>query len=355
VRITGAFVATALVLAALAGLALSNRDNRNARDDLLFGYNDDAVLAGVLTARQDARLAAQAGANSARISLDWRSLEPRRDTYNFVVYDRIYRAMLARGIRPLLTLVAAPSWTWGSEQACRQPVPLCRFPPSPAYDGEWRQVAAMAARRYPKAAGIEIWNEPNLRIFWSGRPDPGRYVRLLKQAYGAIKRANPSMAVIGGSMNNVDTAGAGDMPLSNFARAMYAEGAAEAMDAVSVHPYPTSGTDSSRMLRDIELVRRAGGAGRRRPLWITEVGLATSGRVGAGVGVSDNRQALGLRSLLRLLSAMKDVHAVYVHKLLDRTIPGVALDSGYGVVRPDLTRKPAFCTLARERGRDCGG
>ena len=40
----------------------------------------------------------------------------------------------------------------------------------------------MVAQRYPEAAAIEIWNEPNVHWFWRPRPDPARYTELLVEA-----------------------------------------------------------------------------------------------------------------------------------------------------------------------------
>src|SRR3954451_8533903 len=78
----------------------------------LFGFNDNAVRAGQLSAPADAGLAARAGANLTRVTFDWRYAEPSPRQYDLSAYDAIYRASLAKGIRPLWIVMFAPRWAW---------------------------------------------------------------------------------------------------------------------------------------------------------------------------------------------------------------------------------------------------
>ena len=64
--------------------------------------------------------------------------------------------------------------------------------------GEWQEFLEEVARRFPQAAAIEIWNEPNLSGFWKPEPQPERYARLVASAYEAIKAADPGIQVIAG-------------------------------------------------------------------------------------------------------------------------------------------------------------
>lgn len=324
----------------------------------LFGYNDDAFRARLVTADKDAELTARGGANVQRLTFDWRYAEPARDKYDLAVYDQSYEALIARGVKPLLILMFAPEWTWKGDHACTQFGQDCRFPPNPRYDSEWRQMAALLAHRYPKAAGIEIWNEPNLASFWGPAPDPRRYADLLRQAYGAIKKVNPSMRVIGGSLNNVQTSAGGDVPLPAFLRSMYENGAKGAMDALSVHPYPLSATDLSLMQRTLAEARSAKdkAGDEATPIWVTEIGLSTTGASEQGGALSEEEQSRGLVSIYDQLAKTDDVKAVIVHTLLDRAGAPTDVESGYGVVKPDLQPKPAYCALAEKRGKGgaCG-
>ena len=88
---------------------------------------------------------------------------------------------------------------------------------------------------------------------------------------------------------------------------------------------------------------------------MTEVGLTTTGPF----GVSERDQAIALVRQYRALEAMDDVEVATFHTLIEpKGYPGSPrvddprdAEVGYGVVRKDLTPKPAYCALARERGR----
>jgi len=42
----------------------------------------------------------------------------------------------------------------------------------------------------------QVWNEPNLKVFWHPAPNPGDYAQLVNAAYPAIKRGNPRARVV---------------------------------------------------------------------------------------------------------------------------------------------------------------
>src|SRR4051812_25868213 len=130
---------------------------------LLFGFNDNAVRAGQLSAPADADLAARAGANLTRVGFDWRYAEPSPGHYELSDYDAIYKSSLARGIRPLWTVVFAPRWAWTLGTTCSGD---CRYPPADNQMAAWTGLLKLIAQRYPRSAGIEVWNEPNLKDFW---------------------------------------------------------------------------------------------------------------------------------------------------------------------------------------------
>jgi hypothetical protein len=66
------------------------------------------------------------------------------------------------------------------------------------YYQEYAAFAAQVARLNPEA--IEIWNEPNIDQEWpAGQISGTRYTEMLRQAYTAIKAANPNVMVISGA------------------------------------------------------------------------------------------------------------------------------------------------------------
>lgn len=99
---------------------------------------------------------------------------------------------------------------------------------------------------------IEVWNEPNLSREWpEGQISGGNYTALLREAYLAIKAANPNVMVIGGAPAPTGAEGAFPgrvMNDDNFIRQMVEAGGLEFMDCMGMHynegivsPFATSG------------------------------------------------------------------------------------------------------------------
>lgn len=319
-----------------------------------FGFSDNTVQAGAASAGQVADLLKQGGSNVARVTFDWRVAEPFEDDYHLEVYDSIYREYLARGVRPIFTILFSPWWTWEESVSCDQWTQDCTYPPGRAHDGDWREIAALIAARYPRAAGIEIWNEPNLHWFWRPRPDVARYTELQKHAYAAIKSVSPTMPVVSAGLHNHLRTDEDDVSMTDFANGIYQNGGKNSMDALNFHPYPWGHqqADFLESFAAIRKVRDSHGDG-AKPLWVTEFGLSTTGDDPLNVFTAE-QQASGLASDYRQIRAMRDVDVVTIHTLVEpkgwRSYDPLDREVGFGVVDRYLRPKAAFCALAAERG-----
>jgi hypothetical protein len=315
-----------------------------------FGFNDMSVARGV-SATRDAKWLKRAGANAGRFTVDWGSVQPRRgDPMSFERADAVYKAWLARGIRPIFIVTGAPSWAWAPLTRCTPP--HCHYPPARSADDGWRAFVTEVARRYPRLLAIEVWNEPNLRFFWQSGPDAQRYTELLRIAHDAIKAVAPTRRVLGASLapglgRGMDSQGEGMVP---FLRKMYANGARGLMDGISLHPYPSPSRLNGRVYEAIDTVRAVRDeAGDPAPLWLTELGLSTTGPALTG-GFSENVQANVLEELVPRLRRRADVAAVLLHTLMDPPDPDPAKrEDGYGILHGTFGPKPAFCALTRRR------
>jgi hypothetical protein len=295
------------------------------------------------------------GATSQRFVVDWGVIEPEppdgRHHYQFALFDAMYAADLRHGIRPLLVALNAPAWASDPGTIAGS---FANNPPATSRLADWQDFLRAVAERYPRALGIEIWNEPNLATFWGAgreaiRPDPGRYTQLLSASYDAIKSVNPPLLVVGGALSgSVLPTPQGNIPARAFARAMFADGAAAYMDAISLHPYPSSG-GIAQMRETIDGVRRARDEiGAPTPLWLTEMGVSTTGPY----AVSEAEQANELVALCRAASREPGVEAVYIHNLIEQTERVAASEEhGFGLLRPlaggGLVPKPAFAAMQR--------
>src|SRR5205814_7992043 len=105
----------------------------------------------------------------------------------------------------------------------------------------------------------EVWNEPDQgnQLYFAGPNKAKRYAALLKAAYTAIKQANPTVTVLGGSL-------VGSNGL--FLRALYAAGIKGYYDGLAVHYYSLF-LASLRAIHETQLAN-----GHSRPLWLDEFG-----------------------------------------------------------------------------------
>ncbi len=343
-------VLLALVVAVAAGaLIVALADLQPHSREVKVGFNDNAVTDRVATPTQVARLLRAVGARIDRVQVNWTTFEPTPGSYRFAPYDAIYRSDLRSGIRPLFIFAYAPGW------AAAPGCDAARFhcPPGPRRFAAAARSAAALAARFPRLAGIEIWNEPNTPFFWAPGADPGAYAALLKACYAAIKRVDPSITVAGASTASTPFSSGGYMRPTDFLAALYRDGAGGDMDAISLHAYPDPGDLSAESAaEEVEAVRsiRDRLGGERTPLWVTETGLSTTGRD----AVPDAVQALVLLRLYEKLRDESGVEMVLVHTLIDPPRGAADAETGYGIVRDDLRPKPAYCWLGSAwGGRGC--
>ena len=340
-------VAGALLLATGGCGGEGEKTNGPAPGPRLFGFNDNSVEQGLLTPAADARLAKRAGANAARVTFDWRHVERTPGHYDFTFFDKLYRALTAQGLRPVWIPMFAPGWAHGP--ACPPEVLDCHTPPDRAHDRAYGELLTRIVRRYPRTAGIEVWNEPNYVSFWKPRPDPRRYVELLKVGYRAVKEASPSMPVISGGFGGkpVDPT-TGDVSLGDFTRAVFRAGGGRYMDAIGFHPYPL-GPDTrpvKRAFDEVRAIRRQYGFP-DKPLWVTEIGVSTSGP--PQLAVTPREQGAELARLYRQIAVMPDVDAFFVHALLVAPGADTYIEAGFGIFESNRQPKPAFFELRRAR------
>jgi len=184
-----------------------------------------------------------------------------------------------------------------------------RFVPQVGYDVKWAETGEGDSTLIPEEYGeftgrvateycdvikdYELWNEPDMSVFWEPKPDPQHYGLLVKQAYAAIKAACPDARVSLGGMASYS-----DVDLFNrwwFLRGLYEAhpDIADYFDAVAVHPYTfmvsyppendyireggESNTESQSRMTEMlrEILSEMGKPD--APIWYTEVGWPTYG------------------------------------------------------------------------------
>jgi hypothetical protein len=315
------------------------------------------------------------GATTTRLIVEWNLAEPLPGAYSWTQFDDQYARLVAAGIRPLVMVYAAPCWA-RPRTPCAEGA--LTGPPDSAFEPAWSRFVAAVTRRYPSAAGIEVWNEPNLTQYFWPRPDPGRYATLLRDAARAAHAVRPGLPIISGGLAvTPDPAyqSASFMGQGRFLAGVYGAAAGPAFDGIGVHPYPIefdpatlrplrwSVAAFTRAIDQIRASRDAAGQ-QRQSIWITEVGESTTTQPGFAPAASLSQQSADLSAIAQGAIAAPDVAVVIVHTLVDLA-PNPLLDllgatgptlgtglsyngvnEGFGVFTADGRPKPAACALA---------
>jgi hypothetical protein len=328
--------AVAAMLVATAVISASSASSARAAEAGVGVNQPSAVQLGAVRSL---------GVHWVRMFISWRALQPTRAPVaasTLASYEQLF-AQLPPGTKVILDVVNTPQWETGSSDEHAPP----------AHAGDYAAfVATLAARFGTRVAAYEIWNEEDEPRWWTGAPDPTRYVALLKAAYPAIKAANPSSTVVLGGLTGNDYA---------FLEGVYAAGGKGYFDAVGVHtdtacnvlsPYQFLRGVDGRMIADSFLAYREVHAvmlanGDDKAIWMTEASWRTTSAVcseGAWAGtkpqgVSDETQATYLKQAYHCLAQAPYVKVALWFPVQDE---GVVVS---GLVRADGSHKPSYTAM----------
>ena len=102
--------------------------------------------------------------------VSWADLEPARGMWHFDTLDRYVSMAQEHNTEILLTFGYTPAWASArpDEHSASKP----GFAAEPKNLEDWRTFVETVASRYKgRIHSYEIWNEPNLKQFWSGSTD----------------------------------------------------------------------------------------------------------------------------------------------------------------------------------------
>lgn len=300
---------------------------------------------------------ADAGATTLRMDLPWAAVEPLErgvlDETFIARVDRFVASARERGIRPIMNLHSTPCWAAAAPDAVKQDCAdlwgdVNWYPPADPRD--FARVPAYLARRYGEdLAAMEVWNEPNLAEFQ--KPDErskseraDRYAEMLDAVYPSVKKAAPSLPVMGGAIEGTD---------SDFLEMLYDRKLARNSDAVSFHPYngPRAPDwdrpedwdpkyDFKAGISRMREVMEANGDGQSR-VWLTEFGWTTC-MDGSYRCVSEKDQARFILDAFEMIRRdFPYVDGAVVYELRD-SHDGDCVECRFGLLRRDLTPKPAW-------------
>ena len=246
-------------------------------------------------------LLAGSGATSVRAAFFWAHGQPTGPTTDFGPSDSIVLAAARHGLAVVPVVQGTPAW------AAMVPGDAGSPPRDNADFGRYLQ--ALVGRYGPHGTlwtehpeltrrpirDWQIWNEPNIDRYWSTQPFAKSFVRLLRAARTALRKADPRARLILAGLPNKSWAAL---------RSIYGAGGHGAFDVVALHPYTGKPVNVVKLVSLTRRVMRRYGD-RRMPVWVTELSWPASiGKTNAtgGFETSEKGQATRLRKGLTLLA-----------------------------------------------------
>jgi hypothetical protein len=253
---------------------------RAGRD--FFGLHADHAFDPAYGDRIDALdKVAATGVGTLRRVFSWQEIEIAPGVYDFSAYDELVARAAAHRIRVLPVLFAPPRW-----RSSRPRTGGARGTYPPASNGEFGSFARLLVARYGPGGELwterpdlpampivawQIWNEPNIPVYWPAGPNAAEYVRMLEVVGDAIREADPGARLVSAALPDSKLG----VRYDKFLADMYEAGARGSLDFAAINPYSRSAEGVYRILKRAREVldEHDDPAG----LWVTEIGWASGG------------------------------------------------------------------------------
>jgi hypothetical protein len=301
-----------LAVAALAVLALGVASTAGAAQTRSEFYG---IAQGQPFDNGDVQGLQSAHVHTIRYLFSWESVQPKaKNKFNWGTQDKFIGRLANKGVRVLPAIWGNPNWVAGytahppldrpqdvtAWQAFLKAI-VARYGPGGNY---WK---GPFKSRYPTATALpmqayQIWNEPNLKKYFTPYPAPKVYGRLLKAAHDAIKSKQPTAQIVFGGMP-----GYGDVNAWDYLNQFYNQvaQAKTLFDVAALHPY---GPNVDKVKTEISKFRgvmtsHADGAS---PLWLTEIGWGSAPPDKFGINKGLQGQSTTLKAAYNMFLANRN-------------------------------------------------
>ncbi|MEK0313245.1 S-layer homology domain-containing protein [Cohnella sp. 56] len=298
-------------------------DPANTLANSVFGAQTHLAWGGMYNAEKIAPLFKDIGAKYARDEYYWSNVETTKGVYTFPAgYDQYIDTLIQNGIVPLVELNFGNSFYDGGK-APRTPEAVAAYA---------NYCKAVVEHLKGKVKYFEIWNE------WNGSFGDGlgvkEYNALLQAAYTAIKTVNPDTVVMGGAVAASDY---------GWLESLLKAGGGDYMDAISFHPYTTSGPEGAKFAETMVRVKESfKKLGFDKPMWATEIGWSSGNH-------SEVEQAAFATQIKTLVLANPGVlDKVLWYDSLNDGMDKEDYESNFGLLsqRGPYSAKPAYVALS---------
>ena len=192
----------------------------------------------------------------------WPNLEPSKGRWQFRTLDAYIALAGQHHVGLVLPLGLSPGW------ASARPVEKSTYQPGAAAEPrdieDWRTYVRTVARHCAgRVQAYEIWNEPNLKQFWSGSVD--QMVQLTREAALIIRSVDPQAIIV----SPAATQDRGTDWLAEFLK----KGGGDFVDVIGYHLYvaPQTPEATIALVSTVKRLMRESGQA-QKPIWNTETG-----------------------------------------------------------------------------------
>jgi polysaccharide biosynthesis protein PslG len=300
---------------------------------VLDDYDKGDDLADVAN---DFQLMKELGIYTMRTSFGWDDYEPERGKYDFDWLQRFVALAAQNGIQLRPYIGYTPKWAGkpgkDNEDWNNPPADYRAW-----HDFVYQLVSAL--KPYGNVVSYEIYNEENAPLWWDGSID--EYKETLRTGALAVKAADPKAQVlIGGFV----------FPDINWLYAITKAGYAKYFDIAAFHAYPETWTEPGVVVENYldakyrdYFVPYDKKLGEGEPIWINEMGFATS------PGKSEREQAAWWARAVSTFLADPEIEHIGVYEIKDRLaetkVIGDAPNYYLGLTYTDRRKKLAFSTV----------
>jgi hypothetical protein len=275
-------------------------------------------------APRDLDMIAAGGFKFVRMDLGWSSIERVKGVYDFdkTGYDALTKGCADRGIN-ILYILDYSNKLYESDRSVRTEAGREAF-----------AAFAEAVAKHYAGKGIlwEIWNEPNLKQFWSPQPSAEDYCKLVKAAAGRIKQADPTGQVVAGATSQI--------PLE-WLETCFKNELLTSIDILSVHPYRSKAPET--VIADYdrlrELIARYAPPGTNVPVISGEWGYSNLNWDKSRLSEQEQANYLARMFLVNLYRGIPV--SIWYDWKNDGSDPNER-EHQFGTVRHDLSLKPAY-------------
>jgi hypothetical protein len=287
-----------------------------------------------------------AGIGWVRLNWSWKDFQPVEGAFRFDQFDMVATKAAEHEIELLPILTAIPAWASTAPEALIAErgnlSPVDRY--RPRHMEDWLTYVRTVVERYdgdgvddapgsPRVTHWEVWNEPNLALFWPPAPSAEEYVSLLAVTHDEIIAADASATVLLGGLS-----GAG----VEYLQQVYDAGGAPFFDIVSVHVYihPAlrSTEDLQNALAATRQVMDRNGDG-DKPIWLTEIGWSDAANAWGQPTAAPEEIAAFLTEIYTVPLEAEKIFWYDFRNIVDNS-PDV--EHNFGLVNHDFSPKPAY-------------